>query len=87
MNLTVSDTVRYNLIDEDTVQVNGGVSARTLDRGSPDDVRCEVEECIDLGKNGGLILAPGHALKYPKDNIEAMHKTWLEKGWFIRKGC
>ncbi|MCD6095383.1 MAG: hypothetical protein J7J99_02310, partial [Thermoprotei archaeon] len=58
----------------DKITLWGGVSARTLDRGSPDDVRREVEECIDLGKNGGLILAPGHALKYPRDNIEAMHK-------------
>lgn len=58
----------------------GGVSARTLDRGTADQVAAEVEECIKLGRMGGVIMAPGHALKYKSENIEAMKKTWEEKG-------
>ncbi len=68
----------------DRVTLWGGVSARTLDRGTPEDVTREVEECIRLGRNGGLILAPGHSLRYPRENIEAMRRTWMEKGWFRR---
>jgi len=57
----------------------GGVSARTLDRGTPSQVAVEVEECVKLGRTGGVIMAPGHALKYRSENIEAMRKVWEEK--------
>ncbi|MBS7617995.1 hypothetical protein KEJ25_05230, partial [Candidatus Bathyarchaeota archaeon] len=57
----------------------GGVSARTLDRGTTSQVAVEVEECIKLGRMGGVIMAPGHALKYKSENIEAMRKVWEEK--------
>lgn len=60
----------------------GGVSARTLDMGDPEDIVHEVEECSRLGKHGGVILAPGHALKYPEEKLEIMRKTWMEKGWY-----
>jgi len=63
----------------------GGVSARTLDHGTPEDVMREVKECIELGRDGGIILAPGHSLKYPKKNLEAMREAWLKYGWFICK--
>ena len=58
----------------------GGVSARTLDIGAPEEVVKEVEECAQLGRFGGIILAPGHSLKYPKEKIEIMKKAWLIKG-------
>ena len=58
----------------------GGVSARTLDRGTAEQVAREVAECVELGRRGGVVMAPGHALKYRSENIEAMRKAWEEKG-------
>ena len=58
----------------------GGVSARTLDMGDPKDIVREVEECTQWGRLGGLILAPGHSLKYPEENMKTMHRTWINKG-------
>ncbi len=58
----------------------GGVSARTLDLGEPEEIAGEVKECCLLGRNGGIILAPGHSLKYPVDKIEVMRRTWLAHG-------
>lgn len=58
----------------------GGVSARTLDRGSPSQVIVEVDECVKLGRMGGVVMAPGHSLKYRGENMEAMRKAWEEKG-------
>ncbi len=60
----------------------GGVSARTLDVGTPQEVSREVEECARLGRSGGLILAPGHSLKYPEEKIEIMRRTWETKGMY-----
>jgi len=60
----------------------GGVSARTLDIGSPDDIVNEVSLVAEMGRSGGIVLAPGHSLKYPPENIEAMRKAWIEKGWY-----
>ncbi|MEM1570378.1 MAG: uroporphyrinogen decarboxylase family protein [Candidatus Bathyarchaeia archaeon] len=57
----------------------GGVSARTLDRGTAEQVISEVKECIELGRLGGVIMAPGHALKYKSENIETMRRAWEEK--------
>jgi len=60
----------------------GGVSARTLDRGTLDQVSAEVNECINLERRGGVIMAPGHSLKYKGENIEAMKKAWIEKALY-----
>jgi len=60
----------------------GGVSACTLDLGRPDDVAREVELVAELGRDGGVVLAPGHSMQYPPENIEAMRRAWIEKGWY-----
>jgi uroporphyrinogen decarboxylase len=57
----------------------GGVSVQTtLPFGTPDDVRCEVEELIDvLGAGGGYVLGPSHAIQAgtPPQNILALFDT------------
>ena len=57
----------------------GGVSVQTtLPFGSQEDVRREVKELITvLGKNGGYILGPSHAIQAgtPPENIVAMFDT------------
>jgi len=58
----------------------GGVSARTLDIGAPQEVSKEVEECAKLGRFGGLVLAPGHSLKYSEEKIAIMRHAWETKG-------
>ncbi|MEM1507942.1 MAG: uroporphyrinogen decarboxylase family protein [Candidatus Bathyarchaeia archaeon] len=65
-----------------TISLWGGVSARTLDIGSPEEVAKETEECCRLGESGGIILAPGHTLKYSPEKIDIMRRTWLEKGFY-----
>jgi len=64
----------------------GGVSARTLDIGSMKEIIREVEDCSRWGRHGGLILAPGHSLKYPEKKIETMRKAWIEKGFYKMSG-
>ncbi len=66
----------------DQITLWGGVSARTLDIGSPKEIIKEVEECCQLGKHGGIILAPGQSLKYPPEKINIMFKTWMKKGHY-----
>ena len=65
----------------DRLCFQGGVSVqKTLPFGSPDSVRAEVEERIEvLGKNGGYILGPSHAIQAgtPVENIFAMFETAL----------
>ena len=63
-----------------SVTMWGGVSARTLDIGTPQEVSREVKECARLGRFGGLILAPGHSLKYPEKKIEIMRRAWETEG-------
>ena len=42
----------------------GGVSTRrTMPYGTPEDVRAEVRRMCDLGRGGGYILSPSHALE------------------------
>ena len=60
----------------------GGVSTqRTMPYGTPDDVRAEVHRMYDLGRDGGYILSPSHALEgdVPLENllalIEETHKV------------
>jgi len=51
---------------------------RTMPRGSPEDVRAEVRARIqDVGRGGGLILAPAHVLgpETPWDNIVAFFEA------------
>jgi len=62
----------------------GGVSARTLDKGSAKQIAKEVTECIELGREGGVIMAPGHSLRYRDENIETMRRVWEEKGKYQR---
>jgi len=60
----------------DRLAFEGGVSVQTtLPFGTPDDVRAEVEHLITvLGKGGGYILGPSHAIQAgtPPENIVAM---------------
>jgi uroporphyrinogen decarboxylase len=63
----------------DQLCFEGGVSVQTtLPFGSSEDVRREVEELIAvLGKGGGYILGPSHAIQAgtPPENIMAMFET------------
>ena len=65
----------------DQITMWGGVSARTVDIGSRKDIVKEVEECSQLGRNGGVILAPGHSLVYLEEKLEVTRKAWMAKGW------
>ncbi len=66
----------------DRLCFEGGVSVQsTLPFGTPEDVRIEVEERIRvLGKNGGYILGPSHAIQdgTPPENIVALFDTATE---------
>ncbi len=66
----------------DRLTLWGGVSARTLDIGKPEDVMREVSLVAEMGRKGGIILAPGHSLEYPPENIDAMRRAWMEKCWY-----
>ncbi|MFQ6040632.1 MAG: uroporphyrinogen decarboxylase family protein [Candidatus Poribacteria bacterium] len=63
----------------DRLCFEGGVSVQTtLPFGNPKDVQREVKELITvLGKNGGYILGPSHAIQAgtPPENIVAMFDT------------
>jgi uroporphyrinogen decarboxylase len=65
----------------DRLCFEGGVSVqKTLPFGKPDDVREEVEELISvLGRDGGYILGPAHAIQAgtPVENIFALFETAL----------
>ena len=60
----------------DRISFEGGVSVQTtLPFGTPKDVRAEVEHLIRvLGKGGGYILGPSHAIQAgtPPENVVAM---------------
>jgi uroporphyrinogen decarboxylase len=60
----------------------GGVSARTLDLGTPLDVEREVKWVAELGHSGGIVLAPGHSMHYPPENMETMRLAWMKYGWY-----
>ena len=64
----------------DKVTMWGGVSTRTLDIGDPEDIVKEVEDCSRWGRFGGVIMAPGHSLKYPKEKVKIMRKAWIDNG-------
>ena len=65
----------------DRLCFEGGVSVQTtLPFGTPEDVRQEVQHLIRvLGKGGGYILGPSHAIQAgtPPENIYAMFETAL----------
>ena len=65
----------------DRLCFEGGVSVQTtLPFGTVEDVRAEVEELIAvLGKGGGYVLGPSHAVQAgtPPENILAMFDTAL----------
>ena len=67
----------------DRLCFEGGVSVQTtLPFGSPEDVRCEVAELIAvLGKSGGYVLGPSHAIQAgtPPENVVAMFDTALSR--------
>ena len=66
----------------DRLCFEGGVSVQTtLLTGSPDDVRREVEQLISvLGRGGGYILGPSHAIQAgtPPENVVALFDAALE---------
>jgi len=56
----------------------GGLSTqRTLPYGTTDDVRRETRRLLDLGRNGGYIFAPAHAVEgdVPLENMLAFIET------------
>jgi uroporphyrinogen decarboxylase len=62
---------------------NGGVDVQgTLVRGTPDDVRREVHELIELfgSYNGGYIADTSHSImpETPLDNIIALYETLVQ---------
>ena len=68
----------------DRVVFHGGVdNQRTLPFGTPDDVKREVLENLDiLGAGGGYILAPCHNIQSvsPPENVVAMYEAGYEHG-------
>jgi uroporphyrinogen decarboxylase len=66
----------------DQLCFEGGVSVQTtLPFGTPEDVREETEMLIrTLGKGGGYILGPSHAIQAgtPPENVWAMFDTALK---------
>ena len=57
---------------------HGGMSTqKTLPYGTVDDVRRETEELLDLGRDGGYIFAPAHAVEgdVPLENMLAFIET------------
>jgi uroporphyrinogen decarboxylase len=53
----------------------GGLSTqRTLPYGTPEDVRAEVRRLVALGREGGYVLSPAHAVEgdVPRENMLAM---------------
>jgi len=61
---------------------HGGLSTqRTLPFGTADDVRRETRELIELGRDGGLILSPAHAVEgdVPLENMLAFIDTAMEQ--------
>jgi uroporphyrinogen decarboxylase len=56
----------------------GGLSTQhTLPYGTPDEVRNESRRLIQLGSNGGYVLAPAHAVEgdVPLENLLALIQT------------
>jgi uroporphyrinogen decarboxylase len=73
------DPVALKERHRDELCFEGGISVQqTLPFGTPEQVRQEVRERIDvLGRGGGYILGPSHAIQAgtPPENIVAMFDT------------
>jgi uroporphyrinogen decarboxylase len=66
----------------------GGLSTQqTLPYGSPQDVRRETERLLALGRDGGYILSPAHAVEgdVPLDNMRAFIDACLEQPGYRRQ--
>ncbi|MDZ4197805.1 MAG: uroporphyrinogen decarboxylase family protein, partial [Kiritimatiellia bacterium] len=64
---------------------HGGLSTqRTLPYGTPDEVRAETRKLLALGRDGGYILAPAHAVEgdVPLDNMLAFIDEALNQPGF-----
>ena len=69
----------------DTLSLFGGVSTQqTFPYGTPEDVKNEVKQRIEvLGEGGGYILAAGCIPDNPKlENLQAMHAASMEYGLY-----
>ena len=89
MSIDVLEALQFDALGMDPVELkekagdklsfHGGVSVQsTLPFGTPEQVEAEVKERIKvLGKNGGYILAPSHAVQAgtPPENIYAFLKA------------
>jgi uroporphyrinogen decarboxylase len=75
------DAAEMKRLHGDKLCFEGGVSVqKTLPFGTPDHVRQEVQHLVaTLGKNGGYILGPSHAVQAgtPPENVFAMFETAL----------
>ena len=64
---------------------HGGLSTqRTLPYGTPDDVRRETQHLLDVGREGGYIFAPAHAVEgdVPLENMLAfIEVVQAQPGW------
>ncbi|MCL2641604.1 MAG: uroporphyrinogen decarboxylase family protein, partial [Phycisphaerales bacterium] len=73
------DPVKLKTLYGNRLGFQGGISVQqTLPFGTPDDVRQEVLDRVAvLGKNGGYILGPSHAIQAgtPPENIIALFDT------------
>jgi len=69
---------------------HGGLSTqKTLPYGTPEDVRRETRWLLDLGKDGGYIFAPAHAVEgdVPLENMLAfLEELWIQSGFRECKG-
>lgn len=68
----------------DRITFNGGISTQqTLPLGTPEDVRREVQECIEvLGKNGGFVMEPSKPVMedVPTENAAAVLEAIIQNG-------
>jgi len=68
----------------DRICLHGGICTQyLLPRGTPDEVRCEVQRRLEImGNGGGYILAPCHVLQtdVPTENILALSEAGFESG-------
>jgi uroporphyrinogen decarboxylase len=66
---------------------HGGLSTqRTLPFGTPDDVRAETRRLLELGRDGGLVVAPAHDVEgdVPLENMRAAIEIVQAQPEFLR---
>lgn len=60
---------------------HGAIGSRNMDKGTPDQIAQEVSLRVkQLSSSGGYIIAPAHAMSYPKTNLEAFRKAAIKYG-------